>query len=215
MNGEMSAYGLWFLVGINAAIFILFAFSFTRPRTRTDWRSFGAYSAFVIAFFGEMYGFPLTLYLLAGWLGTRYPGLDPLSHEAGHIWPILLGWPFDPHWSPFQIASMVFILGGFMLIATAWRVLHAAQRTGELATTGPYTRMRHPQYVGFVLVMFGFLLQWPTLLTLTMFPLLVWMYARLAISEEREMERQFGSSWKIYSAQTPRFIPSPRASFRG
>ncbi len=97
MNSEMSAYGLWPLVIINAAVFIIFAFSFTKPRTARDWRSFGAFSAFLVALFTEMYGFPLTIYLLSGWLASRYPGLDLLSHNSGHLWQTLLGWQGDPH----------------------------------------------------------------------------------------------------------------------
>jgi methanethiol S-methyltransferase len=206
-EGEVQAYGLWFLVIINIAIFVLFAFSFTRPKTVVDWRSFGAYSAFILALFVEMYGFPLTLYLLAGWLGTRYPGIDPLSHEAGHLWPILFGWPFDPHWSPFHIASLILIGAGFVLIATAWRVLYEAQTAGTLATTGPYAHLRHPQYLGFALILIGFFLQWPTLLTAVMLPILLYMYARLARREEREMTEQFGQAYTRYASHVPAFIP--------
>ena len=94
-----------------------------------------------------------------------------------------------------------------MLLARAWRILHEAQRAHQLATSGPYAWVRHPQHVAFVLIMLGFLLQWPTLLTLVMFPLLVWMYARLARAEEREVAREFGEAYTGYAAETPRFIP--------
>jgi methanethiol S-methyltransferase len=86
-------------------------------------------------------------------------------------------------------------------------VLYDAQRQGSLATTGPYAYVRHPQYIGFVLIMFGFLLQWPTLLTLAMFPILVWMYARLARSEEREVAAEFGAAYRQYAARVPRLVP--------
>ena len=201
------AYGLWPLVIINAAVFIIFAFSFFKPRTARDWRSFGAFSAFLVALFTEMYGFPLTIYLLSGWLTSRYPGMDFLSHDMGHLWSTLFGWQGDPHISLFHILSYGFIFGGFMLISSAWKVLYDAQRVHQIAITGPYDRIRHPQYVGFILIMVGFLLQWPTLITLVMFPILVTMYVRLAQREERESRAEFGDAYALYAALTPGFFP--------
>ena len=113
MERAAPAYGLWLLVVINSAVFIIFAFSFTKPKTKRDWRSFGAFSAFIVALFAKMYGLPLT-------------------------------------------------------------------------------KIRHPQYAAFILIMFGFLLMWPTLVTLAMFPVLVWMYVRLARSEEADALAGFG-----------------------
>jgi len=185
----------------------MFAFSFTHPRTGRDWRSFGAFSAFIVALFTEMYGFPLTIYLLSGWLGSRYPGLDLLTHDAGHLWNTLLGWKGDPHFNPLHLLSNVFIFGGFILLYSAWKVLFEAQRTHTLATTGPYAHVRHPQYAGFMLIMLGFLLQWPTILTLLMFPILVYMYVRLARREEREVLTEFGEAYAQYAARTPTFFP--------
>jgi protein-S-isoprenylcysteine O-methyltransferase Ste14 len=210
MSDSAPAYGLWTLVVLNSAIFLIFAFSFTKPRTPRDWRSFGAFAAFIVALFTEMYGFPLTLYLLSGWLGRRHPGLDPFSHDAGHLWTTLLGWKGNPHFSPVHIGSGLFIFAGFILLASAWNVLYRAQRSGHFATAGPCARVRHPQYDAFVLIMFGFVLQWPTILTLVMFPVLVLMYARLARREEREMSMAFGAEYDRYAAVTPRLVPTFR-----
>ena len=212
--GTENAYGLWSLVIINSAVFILFAFSFAKPRTKTDWRSFGAFSAFIVALFVEMYGFPLTIYLLAGWLQARFPDVNWLSHDAGHLLEMLFGWKASPHFGPFHLLSFALIGGGFWLLAAAWPVLYKAQGTRALATQGVYAHVRHPQYVGFVLIMLGFLVQWPTLLTLAMFPVLVFMYVRLSISEERQAEREFGQAWRDYAVRTPRFIPRLSAAGR-
>lgn len=207
---EMPAYGLWTLVIINSAIFILFAFSFFKPRTKRDWRTFGSFSAFIIALFVEMYGFPLTIYVLSGWLARRFPGIDLLGHDFGHLWYSLLGFKGDPHLNPIHIASNLLVALGFFLLSSAWRVLYRAQKEGTLATSGPYAYVRHPQYVAFTVIMFGFLVQWPTLVTLVMFPVLVVVYVRLAHREEREVRREFGPVWDEYAAATPGFIPRLR-----
>ncbi|VWC92322.1 isoprenylcysteine carboxyl methyltransferase [Burkholderia contaminans] len=207
MHDETSAYGLWALVLVNSAFFIFFAFTFFKPKTKRDWRSLGAFSAFIVALFTEMYGFPLTIYLLSGWLQTRYPQVNWFSHDAGHLLEELFGWRANPHFGPFHLLSFLFIGGGFWLISAGWKVLYQAQRTHALATTGIYASMRHPQYVGFVLVMFGFLLQWPTLLTLAMFPVLVYMYARLARSEEKDSLAEFGQAYREYMDVVPPFVP--------
>ncbi|WP_119419731.1 methyltransferase family protein [Desertibaculum subflavum] len=209
MNDAAPEYGLWFLVVINSAIFIIFALSFFKPKTTRDWRSFGAFSAFLVALFSEMYGFPLTIYFLSGWLQSRYPEVDWFSHDAGHLVEMMLGWKANPHFGPFHLLSFILIGSGFWLIAAAWRVLHAAQQRGALAVSGPYARVRHPQYVGFMLIMLGFLFQWPTLLTLAMFPVLVWMYVRLARQEEREAQVQFGAAYAAYARRVPGFVPWP------
>jgi protein-S-isoprenylcysteine O-methyltransferase Ste14 len=188
-------------------VFFIFAFSFTHPKTKRDWRTFGAFAAFIIALFTEMYGFPLTIYLLSGWLGNRIPGLDPLSHNSGHLWPVLFGWTGDPHGTWLHIASNVFIFGGFFLLAAAWQKLLRAQQEHQLAASGPYAYIRHPQYVAFVAIMFGFLLQWPTLITMAMFPILSVVYVRLARREEREAAKEFGSAYLPSS-----LAPAPRGS---
>jgi len=208
MSHDQPGYGLWMLVILNSAIFLMFAFSFFKPQTGRDWRTFGAFAAFVVALFVEMYGFPLTIYLMSGWLQTKYPTLDLMSHNSGHLWSTLLGEKGDPHFGVLHIASYVFLGLGFYLLSAAWNVLYHAQRAKRLATTGPYGRIRHPQYVAFVMILLGFLLQWPTLLTLVMFPILVAMYGRLAVTEEREMRERFGAEFDAYAARTPRFVPA-------
>lgn len=207
MTMQTASYGLWFLAFINSAIFIIFAFSFFKPQTARDWRSFSAFSAFLVALFTEMYGFPLTIYFLSGWLQTSYPDIDWFAHDSGHLLEMIFGWKANPHFGPFHLLSFLFIGLGFLLLSAAWRILYQAQRAGTLATSGPYRYVRHPQYVGFVLILVGFLLQWPTLLTITMFPILLIMYWRLSLREEAEVEEELGDVYREYANRVPRFIP--------
>lgn len=202
-----NAYGFWPLVIFNSLIFIIFAFSFVRPKTSRDWRSLSAFSAFIIALFTEMYGFPLTIYLFSGWLTAKFPEINFFTHNSGHLLENMLGWGGDPHFGPFHIVSYILIGYGFILLASSWQILHKAARNHTLATSGPYAHVRHPQYAGFILIMLGFLFQWPTLLTLIMFPVLVWMYTHLAKSEEADAKKEFGEAWDVYASRTPAFIP--------
>lgn len=207
MGQPPSGYGLWGLVVVNSLVFIIFAFSFAKPRSSRDWRSLGAFSAFIVALFTEMYGFPLTIYLFSGWLTSRFPNVDWFSHDAGHLLEMMFGWRANPHFGPFHMLSFLFVAAGFWLLSAAWNVLYHAQRSNRIADAGPYARIRHPQYVGFVIIMFGFLLQWPTLLTLIMFPILVLVYMTLAWREESDSIAQFGETYRLYKAKTPAFIP--------
>lgn len=140
MESPSPSYGLWGLVVLNSAIFILFAFSFFKPKTRRDWTSFGMFSAFLVALFVEMYGFPLTIFVLSGWLQNRYPNVDWFSHDAGHLLEMTLGWRANPHFGPFHMLSFALVGAGFVLISAAWKELFVAQRRATLATQAP-TRM--------------------------------------------------------------------------
>jgi hypothetical protein len=136
MDHDSGAYGLWMLVIFNSAIFLIFAFSFFKPQTARDWRTFSAFAAFIVALFVEMYGFPLNIYLMSGWLQTKYPGLDLLSHNSGHLWSTLLGSKGDRHSSPLHIASYFF--PGLWLLPPVQRLVRPVQR----ATQQPHGHVR-------------------------------------------------------------------------
>lgn len=202
------AYGLWPLVFINVGLFVGFLFSFAKPRSKVEWRSLGAFAAFIVALFAEMYGFPLTIYVLTSWLGNRYPVAEPFSHANGHLLGVFFGVRSD-HGTLLHLLSNLLILGGAMLIARGWSAIHQGQ--GRLVTTGPYAYVRHPQYVGFIAVILGFLIQWPTLVTVIMAPMLILRYIRLAKREEGEVLRQFPQEYRAYMARVPAWIPRWRA----
>ncbi|MEK7597274.1 MAG: isoprenylcysteine carboxylmethyltransferase family protein [Patescibacteria group bacterium] len=194
-------YGNWFLVVISIVLFLFFLKSVFRPRTKTDWRTYQSFSAFIIALFAEMYGFPLTIYLLTSWFGNKFFNID-FSHDSGHILNKILNIAGDPHFNRLHMLSNGLIVGGLILIASAWEILYKAQKKEILATSGAYKYVRHPQYIGFVLIIIGFLLQWPTLITLFMAPILIIRYFILARQEEKEMEDKFGKTYLDYKKKT-------------
>jgi len=199
------AYGMWIVAAFNVALFFFFTVSFLKPRGSQEWRSMGVVSAFLVALFAEMYGFPLTIYFLSGWLGDAYPALQPFSHKLGHLWVVVFGGSTFA-WALVMATSLVLMILGYVLLEKGWSQIHAAR--GKLVTDGLYAYVRHPQYTGLFLVISGFLVQWPTFLTVLMTPVLIYAYVRLAITEEKRAEEEFGDVYREYINRTTRsFFP--------
>ncbi len=198
------AYGMWIVAAFNVGLFLFFMLSFLKPRGGQEWRSMGVVTAFLVALFAEMYGFPLTIYLLTGWLGDAYPALQPFNHKFGHLWVVVFGGS-DMAWAIVMGLSLVLMLMGYLLLSKGWTQIHAAH--GALVTDGIYAYARHPQYTGLFLVILGFLVQWPTFLTVLMAPVLIYAYVHLARVEERRAEAEFGEAYYEYERKIPAFFP--------
>jgi len=201
---EEYAYDMWVVVAFNIGLFLFFFISFMPPKGKLEWRNMGLLSAFLVALFSEMYGFPLTIYLLTGWLGDTYPVLQPFSHKLGHLWVVVFGGS-NLAWMLVMAMSLVLMLSGYVLLSKGWQQVHAAH--GGMVTDGVYRFARHPQYTGLFLVISGFLVQWPTFITVLMAPILFYAYARLAKSEEQHMLSQFGKTYQQYTSHLPVFFP--------
>lgn len=206
MHGEgiSFAYGFWSLVVVNVLLFLFFIMSFIYPVKKREWRSMGVTWAFIIALFTEMYGFPLTIYILTAVLGAKYPALNPFAHASGHLWVTFLGGG-GTMLTVIHIVSNGLMVTGFLMMSAGWRMVHGAK--GALVTNGIYSYMRHPQYSGLLLITIGLLIQWPTIITVLMWPVLIFAYHRLSRKEETEMEREFGEAYRRYKEKTPMFIP--------
>lgn len=205
MHGENISYdyGFWSLVIVNVGLFAFFILSFLTPLKKREWRSMGVTLAFFVTLFTEMYGFPLTIYILTGILGSKYPAFNPFSHTSGHLWVTFLGGGATMM-TVIHIISNGIVIIGFAIMWKGWKLIHGAK--GNLVTEGPYVYVRHPQYSGLFLVMIGMLIQWPTIITAMMFPVLVFVYYRLSKREESDMVKMFGEKYKRYMEKTPMFI---------
>jgi protein-S-isoprenylcysteine O-methyltransferase Ste14 len=197
-------YGLWWAVVINVALFLFFALGFLAPRGKWEWRSMGVFTAFLVALFSEMYGFPLTIYVLTSILGSEYPVLNPFSHTNGHLLLVFLGGG-QFTLTVIHLVSGSLIAIGIIIMGKGWKKIHAAG--GRLVNDGICSRVRHPQYSGLFLASIGLMVQWPTLVTVLLWPVMVAAYYRLAKKEEKAMIEQFGLAYLEYRRSVPGFFP--------
>ncbi len=197
---NVNHFGQWEIVLIMLVIFGWFIFKFLKPKKKIEWRNSGILGAFIIALYAEMYGFPLTIYILSSVFGIKLP----LNHISGHLWASLFGLGEIGAMIEMTVGYLI-IITGVLLVTTGWEKIYRTKN--ELMTDGIYKYMRHPQYTGIILITFGMLVHWPTLITLLMWPFLILAYYTLAKKEEKKLEKKFGETYQKYKSITPMFLP--------
>lgn len=208
MNPDLHEWQ-WVELWPYAVLMIVFVswplYFFLAPRNWREWAGAGVVQAFIIALYGEMYGFPLTIYVLTGFLHVNIP----MVHSSGHLWATLLGYGEDGDAVEMAIAS-VFIIVGIVLVLRGWIRIYFAD--GQMVTDGVYAVIRHPQYAGIFLAIFGQIVHWPTILTVLLSPFIVGAYVRLARREEARLIQKYGAEYLAYRRRVPMFIPRLRGA---
>jgi len=193
--------GMWGIAAVVIVVISWVIYKYLAPESWREWAHVGVLQAFVIAFYAEMYGFPLTIYFLA-----RFFGFDLAWTDGGNFWAQIFGTPAA------HIVAMVLGYGiafaGASLVAEGWRSIHRARQAGALLMTGVYAKIRHPQYSGLFLILLGEgIVHWPTITSVAAFPVIVGSYTLLARKEERSMLEEFGTRYRLYMDTVPMFIP--------
>ncbi len=201
-SGQPILGGTWAITIIMVVIASWVVFKYLVPKGFKEWGNVGLIQAFIIALYAEMYGFPLTIYLLTTFLGFDIPWL----HVNGHLWASLFGGGTGMAMLE-MIVGYAFVFLGLSLIARGWKQIYAARKEERLVTDGIYGYIRHPQYTGIFLAIFGQLIHWPTIPTLVLFPAIFVAYYTLARKEEKIMIERFGDEYRDYVKRVPMFVP--------
>lgn len=186
----------WHIVIINIALFISFLIPLSF-RKKANWIEYGLVSAFFVSLFVEMYGIPLTILFASKYFftGTNLPNTLFGFKFLG----VSFGLPLA------MVYGLVLMIIGTFLIITGWVTLYRNTKKDGLVTTGIYSYSRHPQYVGFILVILGWFFGWPTVLTVILSPILIFRYIQVSFKEEQEVSKQF-PEYKTYKKGVPFFI---------
>lgn len=186
----------WHIVILNIIMFISFLIPLSFRR-KINWKEYGLVTAFFVSLFIEMYGIPLTIFFVSKSVYSTYIQTAPIVYDFRFL-------GVDIAMDMAMLYASILMIIGTVFILVAWITLYKKIKTEELVTTGIYTYSRHPQYLGFILIILGWFVGWPTVLTAIFIPILLYKYVKVCTVEEKELAHI--KKYQNYKKQVPFFI---------
>jgi len=186
----------WHIVLLNIIMFVTFLIPLSFRR-KINWKEYGLVTAFFVSLFIEMYGIPLTIFFVSKSLYGSNAGTANVVYDF-----TFLGVNIAMDLAMLYATILMIIGTAFILVA--WVTLYKKIKTEELVTTGIYSYSRHPQYFGFILIILGWFIGWPTILTVIFIPILLYKYIKVCTIEEKELAKD--TKYQKYKEKVPFFI---------
>lgn len=187
----------WHIVILCILLFMAFLIPLSYRR-KANWVEYGLVSAFFVSLFIEMYGIPLTVLFASKYFFTPGTHLPPNIITFSFLG---VGFGMDVG----MTYGAILMLIGMFIIILGWVKLYRSTKKEGLVTDGIYAYSRHPQYLGFILIILGWLFGWPTIITVVLAPILIYKYIRVCKTEEKEILKEF-SEYNDYKENVPLFI---------
>ena len=186
----------WHIVIINILMFITFLIPLSFRR-KINWKEYGLVTAFFVSLFIEMYGLPLSILFVSK---TIYPTNFEIARVIYEFNFLGVNIAMDLA----MLYASILIVIGTLLILVGWITLYKNIKKEELVTVGIYAYSRHPQYLGFIMIIIGWLVGWPTILTIIFAIILIYKYVKVCKTEEKELSHI--KNYKRYKEKVPFFI---------
>jgi protein-S-isoprenylcysteine O-methyltransferase Ste14 len=202
---------VWFLVSVLGELLILPIYFWSLEHTKLQQKYGTAKGIRIGDALGLISGWGFFLFWIGIWVSPQPRFLVPVFQNLSLVVPVV---SFSIPLIQLAIFVPFFVLGAWLGIegtkGTSMKVADT-HRSEKVVTTGVYSIVRHPQYVGGLLAHVGisFLLSaWYSLLSTPFMIAVVYLISR---KEEIELVKEFGEDYESYQKRVPMLMPRIRS----